>query len=438
MKIKSVKINLYKSIKEPIEINFSGVNTFIGQNNCGKSSILNAIELAFNPGLDDTYIFYHKSDIEIGVEFSNQEKNKYNFPSKNATLSLKANKRIINFNGKIIDYLQFSKELSGVIKRLKEESFLDIELIESDYKILYNYPKILRLFQNELKKYFPKVTIDEDALDDNFENSGLYEWDRRATIDHLGSGFIRVFAILLYIYHPKYQVVMIDEPENHLHPGLIKNLLWAMQSSNASQIFFTTHSPLMISAVTIPQLVRVTRDRISTRAFAYEFGNYNREKLIEVLNSDNMEMFFADKVVIVEGVSDKLLLKGLISRFYKGGEDIKVIQIFGKGNAILYSDILKIFKIPYLMVFDRDMLNGRYIFELLNRLGIKIDTKDLKELKKNNIYIFPNGCLEDNYPKKYQRKDSKFLSALYAATRITDDEFNSSKMKNLKEIISLL
>ena len=240
------------------------------------------------------------------------------------------------------------------------------------------------------------------------------------------------------MYHPEFHILLIDEPENHLHPALIKNLISAMQSTNLVQIFFTTHSPLFISAKTIPQLVRVVRDEKSTRAYDYHGDKFNKERLLEEINADNMEMFFADKVLVVEGVSDKLLFGGLIDRFYKGDKEIKVIQTYGKGNAAIYSDLLKIFNIPFIMVFDRDMLKGGYLSALTKRLDINIDYEDLEKLKENNIFVFSNGTLEDNYPKKYQRRGSKALSALYASNLITEADFNSSKMKNIREIISML
>jgi len=46
MKIGGLKINYYKSIKQPIVLDSLPVNFFIGQNNSGKSNILDAIEFA--------------------------------------------------------------------------------------------------------------------------------------------------------------------------------------------------------------------------------------------------------------------------------------------------------------------------------------------------------------------------------------------------------
>lgn len=49
MRISHVRINRYKSIKEPVDIYVYDTNILIGKNNCGKSNVLNAIEIALKP-----------------------------------------------------------------------------------------------------------------------------------------------------------------------------------------------------------------------------------------------------------------------------------------------------------------------------------------------------------------------------------------------------
>jgi predicted ATP-dependent endonuclease of OLD family len=43
MKIKTVNIQGFRSIKEPLQLQLEQVNALIGANNCGKSNILSAI-----------------------------------------------------------------------------------------------------------------------------------------------------------------------------------------------------------------------------------------------------------------------------------------------------------------------------------------------------------------------------------------------------------
>ena len=248
--------------------------------------------------------------------------------------------------------------------------------------------------------------------------------------------------MLLYIFHPKYSIVMIGEPEIHLHPAIAKKLLWAMQNSNAGQILFTTHSPLFITPMTLPQVVRVTKHENTTQAFALSQVKYNYKRLIQELNADNLEMFFTDEVVLVEGVSDKLLIRGLIDKFYQGDRAIKVIQAHGKGNVKIYADLLKIFKISFTVVLDKDAIKSNHLRELLRHLDIHmppLNTEDLiEQLKKYSIFILPNGDLEANYPRKYQLGDSKSLNALHAANLVSEKDFNSKVMENLKAIIDNL
>jgi len=434
MLVKKLKINKYKSIRRSISLDFSDLNIFIGQNNCGKSNILDAIEIIFNKEKDKSNLFYPEADIELKLELDLEEINKYQ-TDKKINLVLKNQKRSINSKNLL-------EILNQKVKRLDEKAFSDYKQIRTDYNSLYNYPSKLNKFKEHLKLHFPKIVIDENAMDLKYENEGLYEGKRRVTMDYLGSGFGRIFTILLYIFHPDYQVVMINEPETHLHPAIIKKLLWAMKNSQEGQIFFTTHSPLFITPSTLANVFRVSKDSKNTQIYSLKKKKYSHDRLVQELNSENLEMFFADKVILVEGSSDLLLFRGLINQFYKGDKEVKIIQTYGKSNTSIYADLLKIFKIPFLIILDRDALKGYQIDELMRHLDIKLPSisgeKLIKELKKYNIFIFPNGDLEANYPRKYQNENSKSRNALLAVNLITDADFYSKQMKNLREIIELI
>jgi len=443
MRITRIKINYYKSIKEPMILDLHDINVVIGQNNSGKSNILDAIEFALTDPKTDSQIFYPKADIEIDLKFTEDEQLKYEFPEAEAVFTLKKGIRELGFSKRT---LPFSKTLSSIFaasfKRLNEKTFLDYPQIENDFRSLFTYSQNLASFKENLSHHFPKVSATENALDINYEHEGLYEGDRRATIDRMGSGFRRIFTILLYIFHPQYSIVLIEEPEIHLHPAMIKKLLWAMQNSESGQIFFTTHSPLFITPMTLSQLIRVMKNEKTSKAFSLGQGNVDHQRLIQELNADNLEMFFTDKVVLVEGVSDRILLRGLIDRFYKGQNDLKVVQTHGKGNVLIYVKLLKVFNIPFAIILDNDAIKTHHIRDLVYNLDLKLppmtDRDMIEELKKYDIYIFANGDLEANYPRKFQNEETKTLSALKAARFINDADFNSKHMANLREIINSL
>lgn len=442
MQITNFTINLYKSIKEPLRFSSQLINILIGQNNCGKSNILYALDYLFDVRGVSNVLSYFKADITAELEFTAEEKKEWSLPDTKATLSLQNEQRKLIFPNKTINYQgTWRNFLSKKIKHLNYEAFNDLARLDQDWQSFLRYPKAVKLFTANLNKHFPKIKLSHDALELDYNKAAIKEGKRNATIDHLGSGFRRVFATLLYIFHPEYEVVIIDEPETHLHPVMVKKLLWAMQNSNFGQVFFTTHSPLFINSITLNQLLRVVKDDKSTRAFGLPMQktHFSYQRLMQELDADNTEMLFADTVVLVEGVSDRILVRALIDRFYTGDKDVKVVQTHGKGNVGVYIDLLKIFQINYLVLLDKDILTYQ-LDTVLRHLEIHLKSRSLTqmiaELKQYHIFVLPSGSIESHYPKKYQTNDSKPLNAINAGSLITDYDWLSNTMAPLKEIVN--
>jgi hypothetical protein len=147
-------------------------------------------------------------------------------------------------------------------------------------------------------------------------------------------------------------------------------------------------------------------------------------------------MFFADKVLLVEGVSDRILMRGLIDRFYHGTDDIKVIHVHGKSNIDVYTELMKIFHIPYLVMLDYDALAALAVQGGFHRKGAHREL--MAYLERQHIFVLDTGPIEYHYPRRYQIKDSKPLNALYAAAHITAEEYAGPHMRELREIIDRL
>ena len=77
MIIKNLKINKYKSIRRSISLDFSNLNIFIGQNNCGKSNILDALQIILDKQKDKTNLFYPDADIQVQLELDKEEIKEY-------------------------------------------------------------------------------------------------------------------------------------------------------------------------------------------------------------------------------------------------------------------------------------------------------------------------------------------------------------------------
>ena len=73
------------------------------------------------------------------------------------------------------------------------------------------------------------------------------------SIDMAGTGFLQIVQIFSYILYFKPKLLLIDEPDAHLHPGRQQLLIRALESAAEefpdTQIILTTHSPNLVRGV---------------------------------------------------------------------------------------------------------------------------------------------------------------------------------------------
>ncbi|MEI7510092.1 MAG: AAA family ATPase, partial [Flavobacterium sp.] len=50
MRIKTIKIKNFRSYKDEVEIEFGDLTAFVGKNDIGKSTVLEALDIFFNDG----------------------------------------------------------------------------------------------------------------------------------------------------------------------------------------------------------------------------------------------------------------------------------------------------------------------------------------------------------------------------------------------------
>ncbi len=76
----------------------------------------------------------------------------------------------------------------------------------------------------------------------------------------LSDGTLRLLALTLLAYaRPPASVLLIEEPENGIHPPAMATVLQALQSYYDGQVFCATHSPMVLGQVEIRDLLCFTR-----------------------------------------------------------------------------------------------------------------------------------------------------------------------------------
>ncbi len=168
-----------------------------------------------------------------------------------------------------------------------------------------------------------------------------------------------------------------EEPELYQHPPQARHLAEILMELAAgdSQVLLTTHSLYFVD-VEYFDGIKVFRNvfgkaTVSSSSFSEVIVNYNAAFKKPLQNEDQArtklaiqtqpkfnEIFFAERVVVVEGVSDLacieayMRLSGKKSEFQKSGATIVVCE--GKSSLALMILIMKSFKIPYHAIFDCD------------------------------------------------------------------------------------
>ncbi|MBI4502233.1 MAG: AAA family ATPase [Gemmatimonadetes bacterium] len=90
-----------------------------------------------------------------------------------------------------------------------------------------------------------------------FEERGV---GRPWSVAEVSDGTIQTLALLIAIFDPRYSALVIEEPENSVHPWIIRHVLNACkQASKKKQILITTHSPIVMNAVSPEQVSVIWR-----------------------------------------------------------------------------------------------------------------------------------------------------------------------------------
>lgn len=168
----------------------------------------------------------------------------------------------------------------------------------------------------------------------------LAKMQKNASGDYLGSN-AKTFSILA-----------IEEPEAHLHPNMqykFLNFLKENQKEKVNQIFVTSHSPNITAAVDLDDIIILYKHNnevhISYPGKVFDPDSdddmISKNYVQRFLDVTKADMFFAKSLILVEGISEQLLVPEFAKILDKDLTDshVSVINIGGR----YFEHFLKLF-----------------------------------------------------------------------------------------------
>ncbi|MCW5632916.1 MAG: AAA family ATPase [Rubrivivax sp.] len=203
-----------------------------------------------------------------------------------------------------------------------------------------------------------------------------------------GERELLTYLFAIYALNVRDALIVIDEPELHLHPRWQRTLLGlfeALSADTGNQFLMATHSPVFVSPATIQYVSRVYSDGQCSRVVRLSDSGLPEPKhLFSIVNSQNNErIFFSDLVVLVEGISDRLFFEAVFRHFGNGTSTARVFEVVSVGGKTLfeqYRKLLTVCKVPFVVIADQD-----YLREIGNESIKKLFAISGKNLKEKVI-----------------------------------------------------
>jgi putative ATP-dependent endonuclease of the OLD family len=198
-----------------------------------------------------------------------------------------------------------------------------------------------------------------------------------------------LFAIALYdLVSESANIVAIDEPEIHLHPTSQRSLARLLQKG-VNQKILATHSPDVVGSFPPEQIVSVRPGGGVVQPQAGFLTNEQR-LLAHWWVRDKLEPLTAQRVILVEGASDRIVLQRIaeLTDHELDRLGVSVIQLDGAGDV---GPVLRLFgpqgfQVPLSFLIDKDAEA-----ETAQKLGVPE-----ADLGLHGVYVCAQD-LEDEY-----------------------------------------
>ena len=290
------------------------------------------------------------------------------------------------------------------------------------------------------------------------------------TIEQTASGLYEILFLLTAVIGESGKILLLDEPELHLHPTMQKRILDLLSESGTrerNQIVLVTHSPYFVSAGEIESTWRFTTTPEGTRVhnIGKALSNLKSQEkgkfAVKLSIADVRSLLFSRGVVLVEGPSDKIVVEHVdrfLSKKEKGANldenEWAILDIGGKESLPSFIILCRMLDVPNLAILDYDALMYKQHAIELNGHKVKTSavfialqrTSQLEGSQSNadllseasNSEWYANSHLENFKTLALSHRIFVFSSDLEGAIQLPKTGKKRKPLKALERILELI
>ena len=253
----------------------------------------------------------------------------------------------------------------GLVAEGRHNEVLRNQLLELS-KRKSDFEELERILETHFGGRLESVRFDE--LVDQFVTATYEESSVQHDLYSVGSGFVQVVQLLAFILPKNPSVVLLDEPDAHLHSSLQKTVIDVLDNLSRTrgfQLLVSTHSKEIINYVDPSRLILVEKGASKASPFGPAVT------LLSILQSvgsiDNVDAFALvrnKRCLFLEGQDDELVIERFAARLgrasFSGDDRIVVV---GVGGADRFEHV------EQLTVFEGILGSAIASFEIRDRDG---------------------------------------------------------------------
>lgn len=215
-----------------------------------------------------------------------------------------------------------------------------------------------------------------------------------------GSGIREALRLILDYEFQKPSILLVEEPEIHLHPALETSMLqYLRRISEESQVFTTTHSTNFIEnsdAQTIYLVAKAPTTKITVLSYDSAESQLPRELGIRLSS-----LFMYDRIAFVEGRTDEEVLREIATKLNVNLAQANVgfiimdgVRNFGNFAAEKTLAFLTKRRVKMWFILDKDERDDDEIKKMKERLKDQAELTVLSKREIENYLLVPDTIMQ--------------------------------------------